>query len=169
MRREKISLSLSLCLSMHLSIYLSVYLSLDWLLSVDKAPRFWGSKSGIDRKEGVEREKSAVIFYLLPIWNKKSLGSFSLYCNAEAVWRGRVTVWFLAGCTLLCKAVTWASHMPSRALVLETYGGVHLPGVWSRNGHGGGSGAALSKSAHCLPPPFPVPLLLQRSEPRPPN
>lgn len=138
------------------------------LLSVDKAPLLQGSKSGIDRKEETEREKSDIIFYLLPIWNKKSLSSLSLHCNAEAVWRGRMTGWFLAGCTLLFRAVTWAFHMSSRVMVLETYGGVHLPGVWSRNGHEGGSGAALSKSTHYLPSPFPVHLLLQCSKLKPP-
>lgn len=35
--------------------------------------------------------------------------------------------------------------MSSRVMVLETYGGVHLPGVWSRNGHGGGSGALFQR------------------------
>lgn len=52
-----------------------------------------GNKCGKDRKEAAgRRDKSAVIFDLLPIGNKKSLGSFSLHGIAEAVWRGRMTV-----------------------------------------------------------------------------
>lgn len=64
-----------------------------------------------------------------------------------------MTVWFLAGCTLLFKAVTWAFCMSSRVMVLEAYGGVHLPGVWSRNGCGGGLWCSSFKE-YSLPPPF---------------
>jgi len=40
--------------------------------------------------------------------------------------------------------------MSDRGMVLEPYGSVRLPGVWSRNGHGGNYGAALPEGIHHL-------------------